>query len=57
MGVQAHPEFTVAYAEALLVDRVARIGADEVAAARAGLAQPTDEPTIARWMARVLTTD
>jgi hypothetical protein len=26
-----------------------------VAAARAGLAQPTDEATIARWMARVLT--
>ena len=57
MGVQAHPEFTRAYTDALLVDRVARIGAAEVAAARAGLAQPTDEPTIARWMARVLTRD
>ena len=55
MGVQAHPEFTRAYTDALLADRVARIGADEVAAARAGLAQPTDEATIARWMARVLT--
>ncbi len=57
MGVQAHPEFTRAYTDALLVDRVARIGADDVAAARVGLAQPTDEPTIARWMARVLTMD
>jgi len=55
MGVQAHPEFTRAYTDALLADRVARIGDDEVAAARAGLAQPTDEATIARWMARVLT--
>lgn len=55
MGVQAHPEFTPAYTDALLVDRVARLGADEVAAARAGLAQPTDEATAAAWMARVLT--
>jgi GMP synthase-like glutamine amidotransferase len=43
VGVQAHPEFTAAYADALLADRVDRIGADEVAAARAGLAQPTDD--------------
>jgi GMP synthase-like glutamine amidotransferase len=55
MGVQAHPEFTPAYTDALLADRVARIGDDEVAVARAGLAQPTDEATIARWMARALT--
>jgi hypothetical protein len=55
MGVQAHPEFTPAYTDALLVDRVARIGDDEVAAARAGLGQPTDEAVVARWMARVLT--
>jgi hypothetical protein len=54
-GVQAHPEFTPAYTDALLADRVARIGDDEVAVARAGLAQPTDEATIARWMARALT--
>ena len=55
LGVQAHPEFTSAYIDALLADRVARIGDDAVAVARAGLAQPTDEPTIARWMARILT--
>jgi GMP synthase-like glutamine amidotransferase len=54
VGVQAHPEFTAAYADALLVDRVARIGDDEVAAARASLAQPTDEATVVRWIARVL---
>jgi GMP synthase (glutamine-hydrolysing) len=55
MGVQAHPEFTGPYIDALLVDRVARIGEDEVAAARAGLSQTTDEATMAAWMARVLT--
>ena len=55
LGVQAHPEFTSAYIDALLADRVARIGDDAVAVARAGLAQPTDEATIARWMARILT--
>lgn len=54
VGVQAHPEFTAAYADALLVDRVARIGDDEVAAARASLAQPTDQATVARWMAHIL---
>jgi GMP synthase-like glutamine amidotransferase len=55
VGVQAHPEFTPAYVDALLADRVARIGDAEVAAARAGLGRPTDEPTVAGWMARLLT--
>ena len=55
MGVQAHPEFTAPYTDALLVDRVARIGDDEVAAARAGLSQTTHEGTVAAWLARVLT--
>jgi hypothetical protein len=41
--------------DALLADRVARIGEAEVAAARAGLGRPTDEPTVAGWMARLLT--
>ena len=54
VGVQAHPEFTRAYTDALLADRVARIGDDEVAAARAGLARPGDEATMARWIVRVL---
>jgi hypothetical protein len=57
VGVQAHPEFTPAYTDALLADRVARIGEGEVAAARAGLCQPTDEATVARWIARVLSAD
>jgi GMP synthase-like glutamine amidotransferase len=54
VGVQAHPEFPAAYVDALLADRVARIGDDHVAAARASLSQPTDEVTMGRWLARVL---
>lgn len=54
VGLQAHPEFTSAYSDALLADRVARIGEAEVAAARAGLGRPTDESTVAAWMARIL---
>lgn len=54
VGIQAHPEFPAAYVDALLADRVPLIGEREVAAARAGLAQRTDEGTVARWMARIL---
>jgi GMP synthase-like glutamine amidotransferase len=54
VGIQAHPEFTPAYTRALLDERVARIGDAAVAAARAGLARPTDEATVARWLGRVL---
>lgn len=54
VGIQPHPEFPAAYVDALLADRVARIGDDEVAAARAGLSQPTDEATVGSWFARVL---
>ena len=57
VGIQPHPEFPAAYVDALLADRVARIGEDEVAAARAGLFQPTDEATVARWFTRVLRGD
>lgn len=55
LGVQAHPELTVAYAEALLSDRVARIGGDRADAALASLTTPTDEAVVARWMAGFLT--
>ena len=55
LGVQAHPEFTVAYAEALLSDRVARIGGDRADQALASLTTPTDEAVVARWMAGFLT--
>ena len=55
VGIQAHPEFSSAYVDALLADRVELIGAARTAAARAALARPTDEATVARWIGRVLT--
>jgi GMP synthase-like glutamine amidotransferase len=54
VGVQPHPEFVAAYVDVLLAAREDVIGADEVAAARAGLARPTDEAVVTRWLARVL---
>ncbi len=54
LGVQAHPEFTVAYAEALLTDRTERIGGDRATDALASLGTPTDEAVIAQWVARFL---
>ena len=54
VGIQAHPEFPAAYVDAVLADRVDLIGADEVAAARAGLGRPTDEATVAHWIGAVL---
>lgn len=54
VGIQPHPEFPAAYVDALLAERVARIGDEEVAAARAGLSQPTDEATVGRWLAHAL---
>jgi hypothetical protein len=54
LGVQAHPEFTVPYAEALLTDRTEHIGGDRAGAALASLATATDEATVARWIALFL---
>ena len=50
LGIQAHPEFTVPYAEALLTDRTERIGGDSAAAALASLTTPTDEAVVAQWI-------
>lgn len=54
LGVQAHPEFTVAYAEALLTDRGEHIGGDRAADALASLTTPTDEAVVAAWVASFL---
>lgn len=54
LGIQAHPEFPADYVEALLLDRVARIGEDRVREAQAGLRQPTDENVVAKWIAEFL---
>jgi hypothetical protein len=50
LGIQAHPEFTVPYAEALLTDRTDRIGGDKAADAIRSLTTPTDEAVVARWI-------
>jgi len=50
LGIQAHPEFPKAYSEALLLDRVERIGEEQVKKALASLSQPTDESVVARWI-------
>ena len=54
LGIQAHPEFTKAYSEALLLDRVERIGEAHVKAALASLDQTTDESVVARWIVEFL---
>ena len=53
-GVQAHPEFPKAYSEALLLDRVERIGAERAKTALASLDQPTDESVVAMWIVEFL---
>ncbi len=54
LGIQAHPEFPKAYSEALLLDRVERIGEGRVKAALESLGQPTDEPVVAKWIVEFL---
>ena len=54
LGIQAHPEFPAAYSEALMLDRVERIGAERVEAGRRSLEQKTDEGTIVQWIAEFL---
>ncbi|MBO0727463.1 MAG: amidotransferase [Blastocatellia bacterium] len=54
LGIQGHPEFTNAYSEALLLDRIERIGEERVKAALASLDQPTDEPMVAGWIVEFL---
>jgi GMP synthase-like glutamine amidotransferase len=52
LAIQGHPEFPVAYAEALIGDRIERIGADRAVDGRTSLAQPIDERLAAEWIAR-----
>ena len=55
LGIQAHPEFTVAYAEALLTDRTERIGGDKAGAALESLTTPTNEAVVTQWIVNFLT--
>ncbi|HZS05257.1 MAG TPA: gamma-glutamyl-gamma-aminobutyrate hydrolase family protein [Blastocatellia bacterium] len=52
LGIQAHPEFLPAYCEALMLDRIERIGAERAAAGLASLGQATDEGVVTSWIAR-----
>lgn len=50
LGIQAHPEFTAPYAEALMDSRLERIGRDPIQTAKPTLAEATDEATIVHWI-------
>jgi len=54
LGIQGHPEFPAAYAEALVRGRTELIGADKVSAAQ--FHAPTDEAIITNWLTKFLTT-
>jgi len=54
LGVQAHPEFNPAYADALMQMRKDRIDAGISDAARATLDKSTDEAVITRWISAFL---
>jgi GMP synthase-like glutamine amidotransferase len=55
LGLQPHPEFPAAYSEALIRDRVERIGEATAHAALDSLGHPTDAAVVARWVAAFLT--
>jgi GMP synthase-like glutamine amidotransferase len=50
LGIQAHPEFTPDYAEALMDARLERIGHDVVQDAKRTLNEPTDEAVVMQWI-------
>ena len=52
VGIQGHPEFSMAYLEALVRSRSEVIGADKVATA--DFKGKTDEASVARWIAKFL---
>lgn len=52
LGIQGHPEWTPAYAAALLAHRAQRIGEERAAAARATLDQPAHCAEFANWVRR-----
>ena len=55
LGIQAHPEFTAPYAEALMDSRVERIGMPAISAAKETLQTPTDEAEVSQWIQSFLT--
>ena len=54
LGLQAHPEFPVAYERALLEDRIDRIGTERVGAGLASLTLSLDAGIMGKWMERFM---
>lgn len=50
LGIQGHPEFSAAYAEALMQARVSRIGEATVAKARSSLSIPLHQKELTQWI-------
>jgi GMP synthase-like glutamine amidotransferase len=49
LGIQGHPEFPLAYAEALMRHRTEAIGAERIASAMATLGDPVHPVELAHW--------
>lgn len=56
IGIQGHPEFTAAYARALIDDRRARIGERAADEALSRVDEPTDAEVVGGWIARFFAT-
>ena len=54
LGIEGHPEFTPAFAEALILARRKSIGAEKTEAALRTVRQPSDGPLVGRWIAAFL---
>jgi GMP synthase-like glutamine amidotransferase len=54
LGIQAHPEFTKVYEQALIESRVERIGSEKAQKALKSLNQPIDNETVAQWIVNFL---
>ena len=57
LGVQAHPEFPIAYERALLELRREKIGAEKVDVALESLRMPVHGAVVAQWIVRFLEAD
>ncbi|MEZ4901321.1 MAG: gamma-glutamyl-gamma-aminobutyrate hydrolase family protein [Spirosomataceae bacterium] len=55
LGIQAHPEFTAEYEEALMKSRVERIGVEKVTRGLESLSSPLDSKLIAKWIVDFVT--
>jgi GMP synthase-like glutamine amidotransferase len=56
LGIQAHPEFPAAYSEALMLDRIPRIGEARVRDGVTSLVQATDEAIVTNWIVQFMVT-